>query len=129
MCAETRKGKFIVLRQTMRKRLQAKLWEVKHWLRVHLHDPIPTVGAHLARVMSGHIQYYGVPRNGPALSLFLDAVGRLWYRSLRRRSQKHRLSWARMRRLLLRYLPTVRIVHPYPDQRLAVMTQGRSRMR
>ena len=129
ICSTTRTGKFVVLRQTMRTRLQAKLTEVKQWLREHLHDPIAVVGTHLARVIRGHLQYYGVPRNWPALVLFRGAVARLWYRTLRRRSQMHRLYWSKMRRLVRRYLPPVRIVHPYPDQRLAVMTQGRSRMR
>lgn len=31
----------------MRTRLQAKLKEVKQWLREHLHDPIAVVGVHL----------------------------------------------------------------------------------
>jgi RNA-directed DNA polymerase len=129
ICSNTRQGKFVVLRQTMRTRLQAKLKEMKQWLREHLHDPISVVGPHLARVVRGHLQYFAVPLNWPALVVFRDALARLWYRTLRRRSQKHRLYWPKMRRLVRRYLPLVRIVHPYPDRRLAVMTQGRSRMR
>lgn len=129
ICGKTRKGKFVVVRQTLRSRMQAKLVAIKQWLRQHLHDPVQVVGRHLAQVLRGHFQYYGVPRNGPALRLFRDAVERLWLRALRRRGQKHRLPWPRMRRLFRRYFPAPRIVHPYPDQRLAVMTQGRSRMR
>lgn len=56
-------------------------------------------------------------------------VGPLWYRTLVRRSQKKHLNLKRMDRLLTFWLPPVRILHPYPCQRLIVTTQGRSRMR
>jgi len=128
-CDETKKGKFIVLRQTIKKRLRAKLQEVKQWLREHLHDPVANVGQHLRQVVRGHLQYYGVPRNGPALCTFRFAVGWLWGRSLRRRSQRTRVKGARLQALLRRYLPYARIYQPYPEQRLAVTTQGKSRMR
>jgi len=128
-CAKTRKGWFTVLRQTMRTRWQAKLKQVKTELRRRLHDPIPEQGAYLRSVVAGHVRYYGVPMNGPALGAFRQAVGWLWHRSLLRRSQKHRLPWRRMTRYVDRWLPPVRICHPYPLVRLGVITQGRSRMR
>ncbi|HUP00194.1 MAG TPA: group II intron reverse transcriptase/maturase [Gemmatimonadota bacterium] len=128
-CAKTRKGGFTVLRQTMRTRWQAKLKEVKTELRRRLHDPIPEQGAYLRSVVAGHVRYYGVPMNGPALGAFRLAVGRLWHRSLLRRSQKHHLPWRRMVHYIDRWLPPARICHPYPLVRLGVVTQGRSRMR
>jgi len=128
-CSKTRNGKFTVLRQTMRTRLQAKLREVKMILRRRLHDPVPEIGKWLGAVVRGHAQYYGVPRNGPALRLFLRQIERLWLRTLRRRSHKHKVTWERLRRLTARWLPSPRIVHPYPDQRLRVRTRGRSPVR
>src|SRR5271167_266961 len=123
ICGKKRSdGRFTVLRQTIRKRLQAKLNEVKTELRRRMHDPIPVVGKWLRSVVSGHIRYYGVPRNGPALHAFLWQVGRHWHRVLSRRSQKGRVLWARMKRLIARWLPPARIVHPYPSQRLIVHT-------
>jgi group II intron reverse transcriptase/maturase len=122
ICDRTRKGGFIVLRQTMRKRMRAKLREVKVELRRRLHDPVPAVGQWLGAVVRGHHQYYGVPRNGPALTLFRIQVLRLWRKSLRRRSQMHRVTWERMSRLANRWLPSTRIHHPYPEQRLRVTT-------
>jgi RNA-directed DNA polymerase len=122
-------GMFTVLRLTMRKRLQDKLKELKEELRRRLHLPIPEVGRWLRSVVNGHMQYYGVPMNGSAIACFRFAVGRLWHRTLCRRSQKGRVLWERMYRLLDRYLPKVRVCHPYPLQRLGVITQGRSRMR
>jgi group II intron reverse transcriptase/maturase len=128
-CDKTRKGRFIVLRQTIKTRLRAKLKEVKQWLRQHLHDPARRVGEYLGRVVVGHFRYYGVPRNGPALCLFRDGVSWLWFRMMRRRSQKTRVTRRRMALWTRRYLPYARIFHPYPEQRLAVTTQGKSWMR
>ena len=128
-CATTRTGRFTVLRQTMRTRWQAKLKAVKVALRRHLHQSIPEQGRYLRQVLRGHVQYYGVPMNGPALHAFQAAVGRLWCRVLRRRSPRHRLPWPRMPRYLRRWFPPVRICHPYPLVRFGVVTQGRSRMR
>ena len=129
ICGKKRNGRFTVVRQTLRTRLQAKLSEVKAELRRRLHAPIPVVGTWLRSVVSGHLRYYGVPMNGPALSTFCFQVGRLWYRALRRRSQTARLNWERMRRLLRRWLPPPRITHPYPLRRLGVVTQGKSPVR
>jgi group II intron reverse transcriptase/maturase len=128
-CGKTRKGEFVVLRQTMRQRLQAKLREVKTELWRRMHDSIPEVGAYLRSVVTGHMRYYGVPRNGAALTSFRRAVGWLWWRILRRRSQTHRWPWARMQRLIARWLPLARICRPYPRLRLVVTTQGRSPVR
>jgi RNA-directed DNA polymerase len=122
ICGKKRNGKFAVLRQTVRKRLRAKLKAVKLELRRRMHDPVPKVGAWLGSVVKGHTQYYGVPRNGSAVNLFRFEVIRLWMCSLRRRSQKTRLTWERMGRLVRRWIPTARTVHPYPEQRLCVMT-------
>ena len=122
ICGKKRSGRFTVVRQTIRERLQAKLSEVKAELRRRLHDPIPQVGAWLGAVVRGHAQYYGVPMNGPAIALFRFRVGWLWHRALARRSQTGQLPWERMRRLVERWLPPARICHPYPLRRLGVVT-------
>ena len=113
---------FTVVRQTMRKRLQAKLNAVKVELRRRLHYPVPEVGQWLRSVVSGHFRYYGVPMNTPALALFRFRIGWLWQRALSRRSQTGRVSWDRMRRLIPRWLPPVRVFHAYPLRRLGVVT-------
>jgi RNA-directed DNA polymerase len=128
-CSTTRSGRFTVLRQTMRRRWQAKLHEVKAELRRRLHTTIPEQGAYVRSVLLGHTRYYGVPRNAPSLHAFHQALVRLWRTALMRRSQTGSVSWRRMARLAARWLPTPHICHPYPNQRLAVMTLGKSRMR
>jgi RNA-directed DNA polymerase len=82
ICGKKRSnGRFTVLRQTIRKRLQAKLNEVKAELRRRMHQPIPEVGQWLRSVVDGHNRYYGVPMNDPALHLFRIQIGRLWHRT------------------------------------------------
>src|SRR5438093_7382372 len=91
ICGQKRgNGRYTVLRQTIRKRLQAKWSEVKIELKRRMHDPIPEVGRWLRSVVSGHIRYYGVPMNRPALQLFRFQVGRLWHRALSRPSRDRR---------------------------------------
>jgi len=121
-CSRTRTGTFTVRRQTMRRRLQAKLREIKQTLRERLHDPVPEHGRYLASVVRGHARYYGVPGNSHALGTFRWAMVRLWWRALNRRSQGHHVTWPRMRRLVARWIPSMRICHPYPSQRLCVRT-------
>jgi group II intron reverse transcriptase/maturase len=123
ICGKKRSnGRFTVIRQTIRTRLQAKLNAVKAALRRRMHDPIPVVGTWLRSVVGGHIRYYGVPTNQPALHTFRFQVGRLWHRALSRRSQNGRVLWDRMRRLINRWLPPARVCHPYPLRRLGVIT-------
>ncbi len=123
ICGKKRSnGRFTVLRQTMRKRLQAKLRAVKQELRRRLHEPVPEVGRWLASVVRGHARYYGVPGNGRALWLFRYRVCWLWGRSLRRRSHKTNVTWERMKRLIDHWIPQARICHPYPLRRLGVIT-------
>jgi RNA-directed DNA polymerase len=122
ICGKTRSGRFTVLRQTIRQRLQAKLGEVKTELQRRMHQPIPELGKWLGAVVRGHMQYYGVPMNMPALFLFRSQAGWLWHHALSRRSQNGHVDWDRMRRLIDRWLPALRIYHPYPLQRLGVVT-------
>ena len=129
ICGKTRKGGFTVRRKTVRRRWQAKLKAVKVELRRRMHHSVPAQGAYLGAVVRGHVQYYGVPMNGASIGAFRRQVGWLWLRSLRRRSQKSRVTIKRMKRYVDRWLPPARICHPYPLVRLGVVTQGRSRMR
>lgn len=118
ICGRTLKnGKFTVLRQTIKKKMRAKLLEVKLELRRRMHHPVPDQGKWLRSVVGGHMRYYGVPMNQRALGAFRHHVSHLWYRTLKRRSQKSKLTWSRMQHHVERWLPHVQILHPYPLQR------------
>jgi len=120
-CGTTRAGKFKVGRKTKRKSVTAKLADLKEKLRQRMHAPVPRVGAWLTLVLNGHYRYFGVPGNISALGYFRDRVTVLWHQALRRRSQKGQVTWERMNRLALRWLPLPRIQHPYPDRRFRVL--------
>jgi len=120
-CGRTKKNnRFIVRRVTQRKRLNAKLSEIRRELRRRMHIPVPEAGKWLASILRGHFNYYGVPQNSPSLSSFRHHVVRQWYWILRRRSQKSKITWERMLRLTQRWLPPAKICHPYPWDRLRV---------
>lgn len=110
-------GKDAVMRKTKRKRQIAQLKRVKQELRKRLHDRPAETGRWLRRVVQGHINYYGVPFNHRAISQFVEEVKRLWLKALRRRSQRHSMTWERFKPLCERWVPKPRVVHPYPLQR------------
>ena len=128
-CARTRRGSFMVLRLTSAQRMRAKLLAVKTELKRRMHRPIAEQGQYLRAVVAGHGRYFAVPCNGARVQAFRFEVGRLWHRTLGRRSQAKSLSWKRMHQIATYWLPSPRICHPYPNQRLIVTTQGKSRVR
>ena len=122
ICGKKRSGMFTVYRRTMSKRKRGKLKEIKRELRKRIHQRVTEVGKWLRSVVEGHNRYYGVPSNLPSLYSFRFHVVRHWYRTLRRRSQKTRLTWERMYRLVNRWLPPPMLHHPFPLRRLGVIT-------
>jgi RNA-directed DNA polymerase len=120
-CDRRRKdGSFIIGRQTKRAAMRAKLREIKEELRRRMNMSIGTNGRWLGAVLRGHYAYYAVPRNNRAVQLFYDEISRLWFKRLRRRGQRRRLSWEKMKTCIKRYLPSPRVVHPWPDERFDV---------
>ncbi len=121
ICGKSRAtGRFTVRRQTMRKRLRAKLKQVKAELRCRWHAPVAAVGAWLRREVQGSFNYHAVPGNAASLEAFRRQILWLWYRALRRRSQRARLPQGRFGRIAARWIPSVKILHPYPSVRFAV---------
>jgi group II intron reverse transcriptase/maturase len=121
ICGKTRTtGRYIVRRQTIAKRLRAKLQALKEQLRRRRDEPIETMGAWLRSVVQGYFNYHAVPGNYGRLDTFRCHVGQLWRRALQRRSQRARMPWARFATLVARWLPAPRILHPYPSARFDV---------
>src|ERR671919_647655 len=121
-CGKTRKGAFTIKRQTMAKRMRAKLLEIKAQLKRQMHSTVVEMGAWLRSVVWGWLNYHAVPGNSPSLGRFRNEVGRIWFGVLRRRSQKfRRRRWQYMARLIRYWLPPARILHQYPNERLVVI--------
>lgn len=128
-CRVNRNGKFMVGRTTMRKRLTAKLKGVKEELRTRMHESTTKQGKWLASVIRGYFQFHAIPGNHEALEAFRTQVARLWYRTLKRRSQRFTLNWERMTKLVTTWLPKARILHPWPEQRFAERIRDKSPVR
>src|SRR6266851_2668599 len=120
ICGRTRQSRFQIRRKSRRDRRCAKLREIKDELRQRMQQPIPEQGKWLKLVITGYYAYHAVPTNSRSLRAFRDHVVRLWRRTLRRRSQKHALTWERMGKVADDWLPQPRILHPWPSIRFAV---------
>ncbi len=118
------KGDFRLLRHTIKKRLRAKLAELHQLLLVRRHLPLDEVGSWLRRVVRGYSNYHSVPGNSAAMQAFYREVVRGWHQSIRRRSQRCRMTRSRFRKLLQRRIPFPRLVHPHPRVRILAKHLG-----
>ena len=101
--------------------MRATLKELRQTLNRRKHESIPVIGKWLRSVVQGYFNYHAVPGNDRRLSAFRRDVARAWLHALRRRGQHGRMPWARFRfrRIVARFLPLVRVLHPYPSERFA----------
>jgi group II intron reverse transcriptase/maturase len=118
ICGKNRNSKrFAVKRKTVGKRLRSKLQSVRQELRRRMHERISETGDWLRSAVQGYFNYHAIPGNFKALQTFRREVVRAWLAALRRRSQRDRMTWERFRKIIDRYLPLPRILHPWPDVR------------
>jgi RNA-directed DNA polymerase len=115
-----RNGKFLLIRMTRRDRMRSKLREIKEELRRRMHLSIPEQGKWLRQVVRGYFAYHAVPTNSKRIVSFWHHVRDLWRRTLCRRSQRDHFTWDKIYRLSSYWLPSPRILHPWPNVRFAV---------
>ena len=89
--------------------MKAKVRAIKDELRRRLHTPLAEQGKWLGSVVRGLFAYHAVPCNYPAIDAFRYHVIKGWLRSLRRRSQRHRMPWDRFNGFIDRYIPKARV--------------------
>ena len=129
-CTRSRKwGSFVIGRKTIKKRMRAKLLAIKIELRKKMHDPIAKTGGWMKQMLQGHLNYFAISGNHPSLWWFFNKVRWLWLAALKRRSQKARLSWEKFIRLVARFFPPIKTLHPLPCHRFDAKTRGRSPVR
>jgi group II intron reverse transcriptase/maturase len=108
----SRRGRWVVTRQTASDRLSRAVKKIAHWCRKHRHDPVDEQHQTLSQKVRGHDAYYGITGNARALQNFREAVKRCWRKWLDRRNRRHDMTWDRFARLLQYYpLPPPRVVH------------------
>ncbi len=110
-------GDFTVRRTTARKRMGATLKALHQQLRQRRHEPMARTGQWLGSVVQGDFNDHAVPGHRRTRGTCRRRVIRLWRRQLCLRSQKTRLNWRRFKALIHRWIPTQRLLQPFPSVR------------
>jgi hypothetical protein len=110
---KSRKGRWIVVRHTSRKRLERTLTRINEWCRENRHQGLRYQVEKLGLKLKGHFGYYGITGNLRRWAEFRWQVIGHWRYWLNRRSREQgSMTWERMRRLLtVWYLPPAKVMH------------------
>ena len=119
-CRKTRNGEFGLGRKPIASRVRHTLKRLKEILRKRMHHDVYEVGRWLGQVLRGWLGYYAVPTSSRSLAKFIHCLKRLWFKVLRRRSQRDRFQWERIDRIANCCWPPITILHPWPDERFSV---------
>ncbi|MBR4741427.1 MAG: group II intron reverse transcriptase/maturase [Desulfovibrio sp.] len=106
---KTRKGWYRVGIKTCMKKLKAKRQLIKQWIKFNMHEDTEELLAALNLKYKGHCQYYGVNGNFPMLAKFKRYLMYITYKTLRRRSQKGKISWEKFLELWEQFIHKPRI--------------------
>ena len=87
-CGKSKMGKFRVKRKTAKKKFNAKVKEMKIWIRDHRYLKVTEMIRQINIKLRGHYQYYGITDNGYSISLFKRCVNKLLWKWLNRRSER-----------------------------------------
>jgi len=96
----SRRGNWHMAVKTRRARLKRAIGSIYDWCRRHRHESIPAQHAALKRKLTGHFNYFGVRGNSRSIGVVAFFARRAWFKWLRRRSQRSRLTWKRFNDLL-----------------------------
>ena len=108
----SRRGYWVVKRQTSSARLRRGLLALALWCRKNRHRTLADQHKTLSQKLRGHFAYYGITGNADALSRYRRGAIGLWRKWLGRRHRAGEIAWERMYRLLKRYpLPPAIVVH------------------
>jgi hypothetical protein len=129
ICGTNKKGRYIVRRKTIGKRMAARLKQVRQELHRRMHDAVGDTVKWLQSVYRGYAQYHAVPGNGQRMRTFWKDMMRSWLRELRRRSQRTRWTWERFQEKFASQIPIIGVLHPYPEDRFAERIRGGNRVR
>jgi RNA-directed DNA polymerase len=108
----SRKGTWVLKRQTAASRFTRALRTITQWCRLHRHEPVALQHHTLSQKLRGHFAYYGITGNYVMLSRFRYVVTRVWRKWLGRRTRAGGITWSYFALLLERYpLPVPTVVH------------------
>jgi group II intron reverse transcriptase/maturase len=96
----TRRGRWRMWYKTRRARLSRAIRRVRAFCRRNRHQPVKQQHARLSSRLRGHFNYFGVNGNLRSLQLLREMATKIWFKWLRRRSQRTRMTWERYNDLL-----------------------------
>jgi len=116
--ARSEQGYWVIQLKTARNRVTRTLHKLSDWCRRNRHQPLGAQWRKICRALVGHFAYFGVVGNQGRLHALRSAIYRVWRSWLNRRSQRARMTWAKMRLLQERY-PLPRLPEPRSLRALA----------
>ena len=110
---KSRTGKWVVRQRTAKGRFRRALATTVQWIKRSRHWTLREQHEGLSLRLRGHYGYFGIKGNVNCTLKFRRRVVAAWRKSLSRRSQRARMTWTRMNRLLQRYpLPVPQALSP-----------------
>ena len=108
----TTTGKYRPIIKSSKKKQKQKKQVIKKWLYDNMHKPITEVGESIKKKITGHFNYYGISGNYLSIVGFYKYVKYTWFKTLRKRGQKH----------LIKYMDFLRIWKwlKIPEPRISV---------
>lgn len=103
-CSKSKNGWFRVKRKTSKKKQGTKIAKMKIWLKERMHEPLADTIKTLNKKLIGHYNYYGITDNFRSIQTFYYTTLRQLFKTLRRRTQKHKINWDKFN-VILKYLP------------------------
>jgi hypothetical protein len=112
--AQSRSGRWVIKRKTIRKRLVRKIKEIWQWCRDNRHEPVEDQRDRLRSRLNGYYNYHGIRCNFEAVAEVYRETLKSWQYWLNRRSQHGKMPWQRFREMLQELpLPRPRIAQSW----------------
>lgn len=96
----SRKGFWVPGMKTRKARLRKAIQAIYDCCRSHRHRSVAEQHATLSRRLQGHYNFFAINGNARSVGLVYQEASRAWFKWLRRRSQRTRLTWERFARYL-----------------------------
>lgn len=123
MCKSRKSGYYYVAKKPCRKSRNRFLKRVSEWCKDHRHLSVHAQARRIKKMLQGYFNYFGLSTRRSSLGNVKWHVRRLWIKALRKRSQRHKLTWNKIMGYLWFQL--------LPEPKLRTMTEAisGSRMR
>lgn len=101
--ARSERRYWVIQLKTARDRFTRATHRLNEWCRRNRHRPVSEQARRIRRAVVGHFAYFGVIGNQGRLLALRRVVYRIWRGWLNRRSQRSRVTWAKMKAIHAQY--------------------------